>query len=119
MRRVLVLAVALLALIPAAPVVAGPKGAVVVSTAPRLFATRYVVVNEGDIATLHQLDPAFPHDVISEGRTPEGEPLFATRNVLSFGENALIERVDDLKAGDYPFTCSLHSDMFGMLLVRD
>ena len=92
-------------------------GSVVVSSAPNTFATRIVVVPRGARARFAQLDLLGVHNVVALDGGTAGNPLFQT-STLRFGQSGEIVGVSRLPAGDYPFSCSVHEQMYGLLLVR-
>ena len=57
-----------------------------------------------------------PHDVVARDAKADGTPLFRSP-VLSNGQTAAVEGVEALAAGSYPFYCSLHAQMAGVLTV--
>jgi plastocyanin len=92
-------------------------GAIVVSAAPSSFAPRIVIVPKGSTARFTQMDPLYVHNVIALDGGSNGAPLFSAPT-LGFGESATIAGVSRLPAGDYPFSCSVHEQMYGVLMVR-
>jgi hypothetical protein len=111
---------ALIAVLLATPMVhAAPSrpGGVVTTTIGSLYAPYTVVVPAGSQLRLVQLDPALRHDVVSRYAI-RGRPMFATDGTLAFGEIGLVAGVETLRPAFYPFTCSIHPEMFGQLVVR-
>ena len=96
------------------PLDAGP---VIASTAGALYAPYTVVVPKGMSLRLVQLDPTVRHDVVSR-YVIKGRPMFATKGTLEFGQIQLVRGVEKLRPAFYPFTCSIHPEMFGQLVVR-
>lgn len=101
---------------PAQTLPLGP-GPVIVSTAGALYAPYTVVVPKGMSLRLIQLDPTVRHDVVSR-YVIKGRPMFATKATLEFGQTQLVRGVERLRPAFYPFTCSIHPEMFGQLVVR-
>jgi plastocyanin len=94
-----------------------PAPMVVTTTAGALYAPYVVAMPAGTRLRLVQLDPTVRHDVVSR-YVRKGKPLFATKRTLSFGQTALVNRVEKLRPAFYPFTCSIHPQMVGQLVVR-
>jgi plastocyanin len=90
---------------------------VVTTTAGFQYAPPTVVVPAGASLRLVQLDPLARHDVVSR-IVSRGRPLFGNERTLSFGETAIVAGVERLRPATYPFTCSIHSQMSGTLIVR-
>lgn len=59
-----------------------------------------------------------PHNVESTQTGPDGRPLFFSRTISS-GARADVRGTQYLRAGRYPFVCSLHGPMTGELVVTD
>jgi plastocyanin len=82
------------------------------------FLTPVVVVTRGSTVTFANLDAAGPnHDVTSDARGPDYRPLFRSAFVGP-GQTAEVEGVPGLPVGEYPFHCSIHPSMTGLLVVR-
>lgn len=71
----------------------------------------------GEVATFdNSLSPAY-HDVTTDDKGPDGARLFGSA-MIPGGETTVVEGTQYLKAGTYPFYCSLHgSGMRGDLIV--
>jgi plastocyanin len=118
LRRSFVAAVCVAVLITVAgPVGAGPVEVPVSTTAGSRFGPPTVVVPAGASLRLVQLDPLARHDVVSR-IVRKGKPIFGSKRTLGFGETELVVGVERLRPGSYPFTCSIHAFMSGMLVVR-
>ena len=99
----------------ASAVVARPV--VVTTTAPAYYVPLMVVLPQG-MSLLHlQLDPVQRHDVVSRAAR-DRRPLFTSARTLAFGEAQLVQGVEKLPPGTYPFTCSIHPFMFGQVIVE-
>lgn len=88
-----------------------------VSAVPRdRFATRTVVIAQGQVAVLHNSDTN-RHNVTSTGSVAgSGAPLFVSRTI-GRGQSSAINGTQYLRSGHYSFICSLHSFMTGTLVV--
>lgn len=94
-------------------------GWIVTSTAVLGYDRPYVFVLRGDPLVFAQLDPTQRHDLIASDVDPETlEPLFYSDGALGFGASRRVRGVERLETGDYPFFCSLHAWMNGLLQVR-
>lgn len=74
------------------------------------YATPAIVVPQGDTLRFTNLDTLAAHDLDSESG------LFQTDNINA-SESVVVEGVDKLPVGSYPFHCTLHSWMTGQLQV--
>jgi plastocyanin len=99
------------------PAWASPVEVPIATTAESRFVPPEIVIPVGASLRLVQLDPLARHDVMSR-TTKRGRPLFGSRRTLSFGESEVVPGVEALKAGSYPFTCSVHEFMNGTLVVH-
>lgn len=82
-----------------------------------VFVPPAVVVAEGDTLTLDNRDSA-PHNVISYARRaggPNGRMFWSETVRLS---STPVLGVDTTPAGAYPFYCSIHPQMNGVLVVH-
>lgn len=57
------------------------------------------------------------HNLVSDGRAPDGAPLFSTPPVVGTGVSVTVSGVSGLGPGLYPFTCTIHPFMHGQLVV--
>ena len=73
-------------------------------------------LDTGEIPTLFNDDPDDQHNVVSNGRGPDGERLFEN-DLENPGDSAPVPGTQYLTAGDYPFFCIIHSGMTGTLQV--
>lgn len=80
------------------------------------YAPAETAVVQGEVLEFTNLD-VMPHDVVALDDDPSGKPLFAT-DPIGTGATVPIERVGQLPAGVYDFTCTLHPEMFGTLFVE-
>ena len=117
MRRLLVAALSLGALLVPTGSALPAVEAVVTTTANSQYVPYTVVVPEGGSLRLVQLDPSARHDVTSRAAR-RGRPLFGSKRTLSFGETELVTGVEKLRPAMYPFICSIHQQMSGTLIVR-
>lgn len=92
-------------------------GLLIASTPGSLYAPYTLVVPKGSTLRLIQLDPTVRHDVVSR-YVIKGRPMFATKSTLEFGQTQLVRGVEKLRPAFYPFTCSIHPEMSGQLVVR-
>jgi len=86
----------------------------VITAAGNAFAPSNVTVTQGSRLTFANADAA-PHNVVADDTTNNGA-LFRSA-VATTGQSADVKGVDKLKAGTYPFYCSLHPSMRGVLTV--
>jgi polyvinyl alcohol dehydrogenase (cytochrome) len=106
----LVVMVAVLAVVLVAP--AGARAAEQQSYAVGLtYATPALVASKGDTLRFTNLDPVAQHDLDSD--TPG---LFDSA-LIPAGKSELVPGVERLPAGSYPFHCSLHAWMHGVVTV--
>jgi len=72
----------------------------------------------GEIATFDNTKSTAPHDVVATGKGPDGQPLFLMSGAILGGDTAPVNGTQYLKAGTYPFYCSIHgAAMSGELTV--
>ena len=76
------------------------------------YATPALVLGKGDKLTFTNLDTLAKHDLLSD------EGKFKSK-LVGAGESTPVEGVDKLSAGNYPFHCSLHSWMRGVVTVNE
>src|SRR3954453_3409352 len=74
------------------------------------YATPVVNVGQGDTLTLTNLDQLARHDIVSESG------LFQS-DLLAGGQSGPVRGVDKLIQGSFPFHCSLHAWMRGVINV--
>jgi len=98
------------AMIGAAPARAAEQQAYAVAFT---YPTAAVTASPGDTLRFNNLDPIANHDLKSD--TPG---LFGSA-IISQGQTALVDGVAALAPGTYPFHCSLHAWMHGVLEVAD
>lgn len=79
------------------------------------FAPPVVALPQGSTLTFVNGD-TMTHDVTSEAKQ-DGAPLFKAPFTGS-GTTSAVKGVEDLKAGTYPFFCSLHTQMKGQLTIQ-
>ena len=113
-RTTLLLLVALGALL--LPVAPAKAARATVTTAGFSYVPPAVAINVGDGLDLTNVDIA-PHDLVSVERDPNGHRLFASP-VIGRGVTAAVDGVEELPAGTYEFTCTLHPWMLGALTVE-
>ena len=85
-------------------------------TAALSYATPAVAAGQGDSLTLSNLDALAAHDIVSDQAGPTGQPLFSSPLVTD-GQSTPVTGVTTLAPGTYPFHCTLHSWMHGVLQV--
>lgn len=113
MRRALAALAALpVALLPAAPAQAAPM---VVATAAERFLPFEVAINQGDTLTLVNLENS-PHDLVAQ-QWEDGAPLFQS-DIVGLGGTSEVRGVSTLTPSTYPFYCTVHDTMTGLLTVR-
>ena len=76
------------------------------------YATPALAAAQGDTLRHTNLDPAAQHDLDSDAAGLFASPLVAA------GESSLVKGVPKLPPGSYPFHCSIHSWMKGVLTVK-
>lgn len=86
----------------------------VITAAANTFAPGEVTLTQGSRLTFVNADAA-PHNVVADD-THKGAALFRS-TVATAGQSAEVKGADKLKAGTYPFYCSLHPSMRGVLQV--
>jgi plastocyanin len=75
---------------------------------PDHYATDSVTIDQGDTITFSNQDSGgFMHNVTATQKGPDGKPLFAS-DTIGPGKTAPVNGVASLKAGDYPFICTIH-----------
>jgi plastocyanin len=79
------------------------------------YSSSVITIDQGEALIFRNLD-LNRHDVVSKGQAG-GKPLFASP-LLSSGGEALVQGVQQLGAGSYPFFCSIHTYMTGTLTVN-
>lgn len=57
-----------------------------------------------------------PHNAVANGKAPSGGPLFSS-SLARPGQTVPVEGTEYLAAGRYPFRCTLHTGMNGVLEV--
>lgn len=78
------------------------------------YSSDVITVDQGEALIFRNAD-LNRHDVVSTQQAG-GKPLFSTP-LLSTGGEAVVQGVQQLKGGNYPFFCSIHSYMKGTLTV--
>src|SRR5215210_5126419 len=76
------------------------------------YATPALVLGKGDSLKFTNLDTLAKHDLASD------EDKFKSP-LLGGGESAKVEGVEKLPAGNYPFHCTLHAWMRGVVTVNE
>lgn len=98
------------------PPVAGASADTVTVTARNFaYEPTPTTMNSGDTLAFTNADAA-PHDVVSRDAAPDGTPLFSSP-VLTNGQTAPVQGAEKLPPGNYPFYCSIHAQMAGLLAV--
>jgi plastocyanin len=109
-RRAVAVAVLGLALAPAAARADETVYAVPVDR----YSSSVITIDQGEALFFRNLD-LNRHDLVSKQQSG-GKPLFGTP-LLSTGGEALVQGVQQLGAGSYPFFCTVHTYMTGTLTV--
>lgn len=81
--------------------------------------TTTLYVTAGQTVTLTNLDAFAAHGLSSDEIVPETGARRFESGVLNLRDSAVIQGVQSLPAGSYPFHCPVHEDnMHGLLVVR-
>jgi plastocyanin len=80
-----------------------------------MYGSNTVTIDPGEQLIFQNLDLS-NHDIVSEGKGANGQPLFKTP-LIGPGSEALAQGVPALKGGSYPFYCSVHTFMKATLVV--
>jgi plastocyanin len=104
-----------LALLPALPARADTPPDMVVVTVATRYLPFQITVNQGDVLDLVNLENS-PHDLVAT-EWAGGRPLFQSAVVLLGGQTR-VARVETLLPSAYPFVCSVHDAMTGVLVVQ-
>ena len=104
------------AALPTAP--ASAAAPAYVTTVNSLYVYGDVVVVRGGTLTLVNLEDV-AHDIVSSDPPGENGPLFQSRLTAGRGDSAVVEGVPALGPGLWPFHCSLHASMRGLIDVRE
>src|SRR3954470_2592902 len=85
----------------------------------RFDASTYML-DTGDKLTFKNDDGASPgpHNVTATDNGPDGKPLFSSDTIKN-GEQSAVNGATTLKAGSYPFMCTIHPFMQATLVVTD
>lgn len=113
MRRLVAAAACVAAALPSFPAHAGMPS--YVATVNSIYVNGDVRIVQGGTLTLLNLE-TIAHDVVSSD-VENGLPLFQSTNVSGAGSTAVVERVELLGPGLWPFYCSLHETMRGTIEV--
>ena len=103
------LAVAMLALAPAAV-----ADETVYAVPVDKYSSDVITIDQGEALIFRNVD-LNRHDVVAKDQAG-GKPLFSTP-LQSTGGEALVQGVQQLKGGRFPFFCSIHTYMTGTLVV--
>jgi plastocyanin len=114
MRRAALAALPLLVL-PALPAHAAEVPDMVVATVATRYVPFQITVNQGDVLDLVNLENT-PHDLVAHDWL-DGAPLFRSA-VVGVGGQARVVGVESLLPSAYPFVCSVHDSMTGLLIVQ-
>jgi plastocyanin len=82
------------------------------------FGASSYTIDQGEalsFANNDSLSPG-PHDVTATAQGPDGKPLFASETVPA-GQTVPVAGARELKAGSYPFLCTVHRFMTATLVV--
>ncbi|MDQ1711926.1 MAG: Cupredoxin-like domain [Frankiaceae bacterium] len=105
----------LLALSPALPAQAEVPQNVVAAVAIRYLPVQ-VTIDQGETLDLVNLDPT-SHDVVAHDLGADGQPVFRSA-IVGAGGQARVVGVESLLPSAYPFVCSVHDSMTGVLIVQ-
>ena len=108
-RTAVVVALAMLALAPAAS-----ADETIYAVPVDRYSSSGVTVDQGEALIFRNVD-LNRHDLVSKDQAG-GKPLFSTP-LLSTGGEAVVQGVQQLRAGNYQFFCSIHTYMTGTLTV--
>ena len=78
------------------------------------YSSEVITIDQGEALIFRNVD-LNRHDLVSKTQAG-GKPLFSTP-LQSTGGEALVQGVQQLKGGSYPFLCSIHTYMTGTLVV--
>ena len=78
------------------------------------YSSTVITVDQGEALFFRNIDLQ-QHDLVSKQQAG-GKPLFGTP-LLGTGEEALVQGVQQLRGGSYPFFCTVHPFMTGTLNV--
>ena len=78
------------------------------------YSSSVITIDQGEALLFRNLD-LNRHDLVSKQQVG-GKPLFSTP-LLSTGGEALVQGVQQLGGGNYPFFCTIHNYMTGTLTV--
>jgi plastocyanin len=109
-RRALGLALLALALVPAAAHADERVYAVPVNQ----YSSTVITIDQGEALFFRNIDLQ-RHDLVAKDQAG-GKPIFGTP-LLGTGEEALVQGAQQVKAGNYPFFCTIHPFMTGTLTV--
>jgi plastocyanin len=82
---------------------------------PNQYFTSAPSADQGEEITFQNLD-LVDHDVVADGRGPDGQPLFRSA-LVARGGSAVVAGTEFLATGSYPFFCSIHPSMKGTLAI--
>ncbi|MDQ3933959.1 MAG: cupredoxin domain-containing protein [Actinomycetota bacterium] len=111
MRRAAALVAALALLALAAPAAADER---VYAVPVNQYSSTVITIDQGEALFFRNIDLQ-QHDLVSKDQAG-GKPIFGTP-LLGPGEEALVQGVQQLKGGSYPFFCTVHPFMTGTLNV--
>jgi plastocyanin len=78
------------------------------------YSSTVITIDQGEALLFRNLD-LNRHDLVAKQQAG-GKPLFSTP-LLSTGGEAVVQGVQQLKGGSYPFFCTIHNYMTGTLSV--
>jgi plastocyanin len=82
---------------------------------PSQYFTASPSADQGEEVTFQNLD-LVDHDVVADGKGPDGQPLFRSA-LVARGASSVVAGTEFLTSGSYGFFCSLHSNMRGTLTI--
>lgn len=78
------------------------------------YSSTVITIDQGEALFFRNIDLQ-QHDLVAKQQSG-GKPLFGTP-LLGTGEEALVQGAQQLKGGNYPFFCTIHTFMTGTLTV--
>ena len=82
---------------------------------PNEFAAPVTTIDQGEKVTLRNID-IVAHDAVSSKKSEDGKPLFRSE-LVDAGSSGPVVGTEYLVTGDYPFICTIHTNMDATLKV--
>jgi plastocyanin len=83
---------------------------------PNTYQSTEITIDQGQTITFQNSDPTAFHDVTADGKDGDGKALFES-DTIEGGKTSPVKGVEFLTTGDYPFHCSVHTFMTGVIHV--